>query len=149
MNKERPVYTFGNQTIWEEDDIAVGQYAKTITLQEAIFMTDVYKRIYMKHKRMFGLSDLSRVTTIEPEARRHLVQWSRTVPVAGVAAFGLGSVQRMLVILIFNAVKLVTGGFGIPLALCKDEAEARAWIVRQRRLLLESQISNNAAPPNT
>jgi hypothetical protein len=89
------------------------------------------------------LSDLTHVTNIEASARKYIVNWCRTTPVAGVATFGIGNVQRMLITFILNAVKLVAG-FRIPYLFCRDEAEGRAWITRQRQILLAKESAQSA-----
>lgn len=81
---------------------------------------------------LFWLVDVTRAGSIEPEARRLMVQEAPPPWVWGAAVFGLGFPQRVLLRMMQRAAALL----GVPgplVEVCAGEAEALAWIAAERQ----------------
>jgi hypothetical protein len=81
----------------------------------------------------FTLTDMGRAGSLDSEAKRVL----RTLPrYDGVAIFSASKAMRLIAQLINKAVIMWQRGENTPMMFFDTEAEARAWIVQHREVLI-------------
>jgi hypothetical protein len=82
---------------------------------------------------VFLIVDLSRVRTVTQLGRRHGASGMLVLDPAATAVISGSFHMRVVVEMITKAAKLLNKGIRGPVEFCATEAEARAWITRQRK----------------
>ncbi len=106
-----------------------------MTLAECMVLRRVLDEVRAELGHCFMLVDMHRGTSIEPEARKYMAEWSKDPrqKLAGAAVYGVSFGMRTISTLMINAIKLM-GKLQTEVMFAKDETDARRWIAEQRAL---------------
>ncbi len=94
-------------------------------------LLDCCQKVRQEYGQVYILFDNREAGNVEPEARRQFVYWARNHPIAGVANFGGGVLQRTVARLIINALRILEKK-APPQCYVTTEAEARDWLAERR-----------------
>lgn len=128
----------GQHYYYIEEDVIVVRFKGNISLKEVSRFIEIFNSLLKKHKRALLISDLSHASTIDQDARRHIVDWTRQQTAFATAAVSAGFMQRALTSLMVRALKLISGK-NTPLAFFQDKESARAWLSQQRENFIAAQ----------
>jgi len=85
-----------------------------------------------QHGRVYVLADLRQAGNAGEKVRREVVEWYRTHRVGCIATFGASAANRVVYILVTNAIRLFAKRVP-PIKFFSEEYEARSWIARLHR----------------
>lgn len=124
----------------EEDLLVVricGPYDEAVARHLEFLYVDLANRYGYRLALLFGRE----TTTITPEARRLMAEWNAVLrdPFAG-AVVGASFTAKTIANMLIRAMELITRR-PTDLSFCDTEAEARAWLDKQRPRL-ETQAQN-------
>ena len=96
--------------------------------------------VLLEHTSTYLISNMGRCTSLEPGARKFMIEWSREAheKVGGSAVFGVNFAMRALIMMAMKAIRLLGNEGSHAIEFVADEAAARRWI-SVRRLQVEAE----------
>lgn len=109
-----------------------------VTAQHAVEMGAFVKARTADQRFVLALADMSGFGGVSSEARKAAGREVSETPYAGMALVGASFEARLMVKLVFGALRIFAPGRAVQAAFFDTEAEARAWLEEcERRLLAE------------
>ena len=133
-------HQIGRQTTYlEEPDILVMKLFGKVTQEEGSAINRRHLELGKDKERLFYLIDMTEFEGMDPELRKEAGLTMKALPLRGIAVYKASLTARVVS-------KLVVGAMNVfrpaddkaPFEACDSEEEARAWIARRRRQLLEA-----------
>ncbi len=126
----------GRHEVWRTGDVVGMRFKGPLGREDIAAMRVLTGEVLQEVEHCFLLADLRECSSIEPEARKAMAQWSkdRTQQISGTAVYGVSFAMRALVTLTLNAIRFI-GAQPVEVVLVKNEAEALRY-VEQRRVAL-------------
>lgn len=118
---QKPWRSIGNHQVRIEDDLFFVIAKGLITDEDADALLSSLNAVHDDQGRVIVIVDASQEVSVGPAARRRMAKESKAY---GMIVFGAGILVRSLIILVNNALRLITGR-NAPLIFCSDEQEAR------------------------
>lgn len=122
----------GTHALQLEGDLVCLRLQGKVNAAECQAILDRCSRVREEYGQLYILFDNTAAGNIEQAARQQFVMWVRTHPIAGVANFGGGIVQRTLALLLLNAIRIMDKKAPLQTYVA-SEAEARGWLAEIRR----------------
>lgn len=132
------IHAISGITVQEEGDLLVAIVDRQLTLEMTKQFCHLAAQVREREKRLFVISRIQGAQTASAEARRYFTDWTSKNPVDASAMVSTSTLARATMTLIISAVKLVSSR-AIPTAFFATEAEARAWIGKQRQLISDQR----------
>lgn len=126
-------------TYLEEPDILVMKLFGKVTHEEGSAINRRHLELGKDRERLFYLIDMKVFEGMDPELRKEAGLTMKTLPLRGIAVYQASLTARVVS-------KLVVGAMNVfrpaddkaPFESFASEEEARAWIARRRRQLMEA-----------
>ena len=132
--------------LWQEGPLLIFENRGDFTLAQAQQATAVYEEVLKAEGLLLLLLDLTDSGSVDPETRRHLVQWGRLhADQICIATVGGGIVFRTTFTLIMSAVRMLAGS-PIRTKACAGRSLAVEWLTQQRHVHDDQQLRNQAPP---
>jgi hypothetical protein len=129
------VTPIGPHLVETEGDVILVRLHGSFTLEHMKHWCQLADQVIAEHGQLFTISDFTAGGDFPPDSRRYATNhWQNTVYVRGTAMFGAGLVATVLISMMQRATALLRK-HSIPMVSLKTEAEARAWVQEQRKLL--------------
>jgi hypothetical protein len=127
---EREEWFFGQQRVWvEAPDLVRLTLRGTFELTEAEAYMPIAFRLGERLGPFALLLDMRDLEAVSSAARRRLSFMERAYPYRACAIYGASFALGVMVTMTFKAGRiLMPSAFTFPLALFKNETEARAWL---------------------
>lgn len=122
----------GAHELRQEDDIVLLRLCGEVSHFEVVAMHAALLRTKDQHGRVYVLVDLRQAGNAGEKVRKEVVEWYRTHRVGCIATFGASAANRVIYILVTNAIRLFAKRVP-PIKFFSEEYEARSWIARLRR----------------
>lgn len=122
----------GQHVLRREDDVVVCRLVGPLDEAEAAPLHAFFDRVYEASGRCLVLADVSRLTKVDPEARRYAAKWNEKRRMTAIAVVGASAAIRVVASMLVTAIGLVHQRSTAPVEFFKDEAEARRWLATQR-----------------
>lgn len=125
----------GRHLLRREGDILFVKFQGPIDIQEMQLLFAAMVQMREGSPVVFHLYDGARAGLTSPAARRWAAEnMTATHRAAGIACYGVSAVVRAIAELHTRAIALFRKQAAVPMVYFATEAEARAWIDRQRAL---------------
>jgi hypothetical protein len=124
--------------IAEPPDILYMRMMGAISAQDVALIIAARQRLAQKSPHVFSLIDFSRSTTIPPDARKAILQLSRTSVSHAYALFGASRHITLIVSVLLRALNALVQ-FERPVAFFQTESEAREWLCKRRRIITSGE----------
>lgn len=118
--------------LWVEGDVLVLQAHGPMTAAIADWLESSTFEILSHHPQYYILGNLQEAGPIPAPLRRRLAEHGAQHPPRAIALYHVGIVVQGINALLFGAMNLLSKRKQ-PVAQCKSEAEARAWLESQRQ----------------
>ena len=126
----------GRHLMRGEGDILFVRFRGPVDVQEMQLLFAFMVRMQAQTPVIFHLYDGTQAGLTSPEARRWAAEnMTSTHRAAGIACYGVNAVVRAIAQLHTRAIALLHRQVAVPMVFFATEAEARAWIDRQRALI--------------
>ena len=126
--------SIGAHRVWREDDVIGVQWEGSISYEDMYALRQLFRALLEEHSTAYLLTDMRRCTTLEPQARKFMLEWSREKrdKVDGTVVCGVNFTMRTLILMAMKAIRIIGHDDGHMLEFVRDEAEARRWIAARR-----------------
>lgn len=133
-------FKFGRQiTYREEPDIIVMRLVGKVTNEEGSAINRCHLEMGRDADRLFYLIDMSGFEGMDPELRKEAGLTMKRLPLRGIAVYNASLTARVVSKLIVGAMNVFKPGEEkAPFEAFPTEEEARAWIERRRRQLMDA-----------
>jgi len=121
----------GTHSIRVEQEIAFIRLCGKLSVSQTQALLAICQDVHEKEGRICMLFDGTKTTSLSPEVRRTVIDWSKRYPITAVANFGGGLPQRALATLAIAAIRLLSRT-APPQTYEATEAAARAWLEQYR-----------------
>jgi hypothetical protein len=118
---------------FESPDLFMTRVLGDVSRQDVEATYDTMRRCTQAVDRFFWIADVSRLGRLLPEARKYTDPTGMEGMLFGIAVVGATFQQQVLVTLGSKASTLLRRMTPVPMAFCKSEVEARAWIDSRRK----------------
>lgn len=126
----------GRHLLRRDGDILFVRFRGAVDIGEMQLLFAAMVQMQEKNPVVFHLYDGSQAGLTTPEARRWAAEnMTSTHRAAGIACYGVNAVVRAIAQLHTRAIALLHRQVAVPMVFFATEAEARAWIDRQRALI--------------
>jgi hypothetical protein len=126
-----------------DGDLVRTEVRADATIETARSYLDLVEEVLNREGRCFQLVINDANWGMSSDARRYTFEWSQRQVTSGSVIVGGGLALRTLMTMLMRALALFSTR-AAPIVFFATEAEGRAWIDKQRQLLLNKQI---AIPP--
>src|SRR6266540_127628 len=114
---------------FEEPDLILVDPVGEVTAEASSAIYDEIERFAAGKSYVFSITDIRRVITFLPAARKVAMERGKGIPFRGAAVIGGSVAMRVLSTLMYRAFAIVSpGAESNPVCLCSTEEEARAFI---------------------
>lgn len=127
-----PQQHIGQHEISIENDVIVCRYRGPLSLAEVAAIHGIIQAQLSVQPRLFQICDLRDMDGLSREVREWIAKWSKEHRLAGVVLFGGSLVMQVAATMIERVARLLYRSDTPPVYFCRSEAEARAWVERQR-----------------
>lgn len=126
-------------TYLEEPDILVMKLFGKVTQKEGSEINRRHLELGRDRERLFYLIDMTDFEGMDPELRKEAGLTMKTLPLRGIAVYRASLTARVVAKLVVGAMNVFRSADDkAPLEACESEEEARAWIARRRRQLMDA-----------
>lgn len=138
-------HRIGQHEISIENDVILCRYRGPLSLDEVAAVHAIIQAQLSVQQRLFQICDLRDMDGLSRDVREWIAKWSKEHRLAGVGLFGGSLVMQVAASMIERVARLLYRSETPPVYFCRSEAEARAWVERQR-LALAAVDEPQAAP---
>ncbi len=117
--------------LWVEGDVLVVQAHGSVTPAIAAWLETTTLDLLSRYPHYYMLGDLREAGAVPAVLRRRLAEHGAQHPPRAIALYHVGLVVQGINAMLFGAMNLFSKRKQ-PVAQCKSEAEARAWLETQR-----------------
>lgn len=121
----------GRHQVYAEGDTIVTIIRGEWTLSDLESAIPLAEQIASKYGYFFTITDVTRLTTVTPEARRRASEWARGHTLGGVAVVGASITAKAVLTLLLRLILLLRSD-RFPTAFLSDEHEAKSWVAKER-----------------
>jgi hypothetical protein len=126
-------------TYLEEPDILFMRLFGKVTNEEGSAINRRHLELGEGRERLFYLIDMTEFEGMDPELRKEAGLTMKTLPLRGIAVYRASLTARVVAKLIVGAMNVFkTGAAKAPFEAFATEEEARAWIAKRRRQLMDA-----------
>jgi hypothetical protein len=129
--------SIGHLEVTRDDDRVEIVMRGPLSLEVTRPLLEYLNQVRRESGHCFVLADVSQLTELPPETRRHVSEWHKTHTLDGLVVSGGSFATRALVTLMHNAMRLL-GKRDLDLEFAPDEASARRWLDAHRSRVLAS-----------
>jgi hypothetical protein len=129
----------GTQRGSRDGDLIELELHGELTVADVSALKDVVSAVLAAHNACFMLADLRQMSGIAADARRQIIEWSKTHSehISGAAVYGCSFATRALLTLTLTAIRLFRKQ-RVEAVFVRDAAAGRAWINARRAELLSA-----------
>lgn len=120
--------------IREQEDTLFTRIVGTFRVEHTHEFEQYARRLRDRYGRYYLIADITHTGLATPEARRHSMEISRSLPMAGIAIYGGSMITRTWVMLLNRGINLVVKN-PVRMEFTKHEQDAIAWVARLRAKL--------------